>query len=77
MNEIVTKEELKVIADQFREYLDIAKNLADEGMVITWMQNPYSVLYEEDEEVRRVAGLLHITTQLLIKHGVLPGQPES
>ena len=71
-DDLVTREELKGIADQFRRYLEIAKDLTFEGMIITWMQNPYSVLTEEDEEVRRVAGLLHITTQLLIKHDVLP-----
>ena len=70
-DDLVTREELKGIADQFRRYLEIAKDLTFEGMIITWMQNPYSVLAEEDEEVRRVAGLIHITTQLLIKHGIL------
>lgn len=71
MIEKVSKEELKQIADQFRKYLEIAKGLADEGMIITWMENPYSVLSEETEEVMRVAGIIHITTQLLIKHGIL------
>lgn len=69
--EILSREELRGIKDQFLKYLEIAKDLTFEGMVITWMQNPYSVLSEEDEEVRRVAGLIHITTQLLIKHGIL------
>ena len=70
--ERVSKEELKQMVGQFKKYTEIAKGLADEGMIITWMQNPYSVLSEENEEVMKIAALLHIVTQLLIKHDILP-----
>lgn len=82
--EILSREELRGIKDQFLKYIELAKNLIsdnklDGATVISWMKCPYEVLMVEDEELRKIAGLLHLSTQILINNKILSAslQPTS
>lgn len=75
--EIFSREELSGIKVQFLKYIELAKNLIiknklDGDTVISWMRCPYEILMVEDEELRKIAGLLYLTTQILTNNKILP-----